>query len=786
MILLATVFVAFFVFMGGDVSAVKTIVGGVTVSTDGWENSTNGLGENKVFVDAKNLTLDNAEITTTGNLSVVTTKSYTYEQMNDGTFDSERGSQYTFEVSNRASSKAIIISKSTLRGMTIAASPPREYTIGSSKAIIKWPGRAKDQNDNLYDVEMTIDNISVYLSGPRTSGLVLFWKNWHNAFNALQEHTSDELNDQGTYKGMSPLKYDGVGYYDGVSYDVTVKLYKTGTSTLIDSSNSAMAMSFEDLDARDTTYEALNRGTTTAYWATIPGTTTPMAQDCTGSTSPSACVLTLNSARTSISDRYLKRNGVPNEYTESVTILSGLKENKVFSYNTNINKSSTDDEDGTYLYFSETTDGNSNLRITGTTPTGSEGSPSQDASRFLALVDARGFKYRWSGAACGTKIGFIGTKTVKTEKGSNADHISITATDDEVTWRETKKIEIEVDDGYYTPSVVIDGRTYSATSGAPSVLTYETRRNGERVYSYTFTGVVEDHEIKVNAAPLVYEICKVSETTGDDLGGAELQLSGFQFGEPIDFSSDSQIDSMVNNISSDNKEILWMTQPRTCSKFLALPIGRYTLREIMAPPDYRLADDATFVIDGSGSSDNIITDASGVRITGDRQVTMFDGVVAEDGDIRINKILKGTGADTNASFTINCEIDDNGILPSLSSIPYKKYSGNTTSSGSLTVTNDEVSFNLKGGEYIILTMPDGYGYSVSEQTASGYTATYSSTHTGMVVGGSEVVVDITNTKNTPTPTGLDIAIAAVPFILTGMIIAGASTYVIWRVRQSKI
>jgi hypothetical protein len=205
----------------------------------------------------------------------------------------------------------------------------------------------------------------------------------------------------------------------------------------------------------------------------------------------------------------------------------------------------------------------------------------------------------------------------------------------------------------------------------------------------------------------------------------------------------------------------------------------------MAPPDYRLADDATFVIDDSGSSDNIITDASGVRSTGDRQVTMFDGVVA-DGYVRINKILKGTGADTNASFTINCEIDDNGILPSLSSIPYKKYSGNTTSSGSLTVTNDEVSFNLKGGEYIILTMPDGYGYSVSEQTASGYTTTYSSTHTGMVVGGSEVVVDITNTKNTPTPTGLDIAIAAVPFILTGMIIAGASTYVIWRVRQSKI
>ena len=399
MILLATVFAAFFVFMGGDVSAVKTIVGGVTVSTDGWENSTNGLGENKVFVDAKNLTLENAEITVTGGLSVVTTKSYTYEQMNDGTFDSERGSQYTFEVSNRASSRAIIISRSVLRSMTNAASPPREYALGSSsKAIIKWPGRAKDQNNNLYDVEMTIDNISVYLSGPRTSGLALFWKNWHDAFNALQEHTSDELNDHGTYKGMSALKYNGVGYYDGASYDVTIKLYKTGTSTLIDSSNSAMAMSFEDLDVRDTTYEALNRGTTTAYWATIPGTTGPMAQDCTGSTPPSACALTLNSARTGINDRYLNRNGVPNNYTESVTILSGLKENKVFSYNTNINKISTNDEDGTYLYFSETTDGNSNLRISGTIPTGSEGSPSQNASRFLALVDARGFS-----ACCGFK-----------------------------------------------------------------------------------------------------------------------------------------------------------------------------------------------------------------------------------------------------------------------------------------------------------------------------------------------------------------------------------------------
>ena len=768
---LAAIF-AVFLFMSNNAAfAVKSKIGGVTVITDGWQDATNGLGENRVFIDASKISLDTATSTTvSGNLSIVQSQPYTYEQMQNGTYDSQRSTKESFEVSYR-SNKVLTISKAAVTGMSGAASGRNIPVSGS--AVIKWAKAAKDQNGSEYDVEMTIDNVTYYASGSRHHSYSIFWSSWHSSFNALQEHPASELNDYGTYYGGTSID----GYYDGVQYDVTIKLYKTGTSTLIDSSNSAMAMSFEDFDIRDGTRAAVNNGGV-SYWqgGVAPTAGYPQATDCTGSTPWTTCVMTLNPNRTGIGDRYYRQGSTPNEYAESITILSGLKDNKVFSYNTDQRVNTTDDEDGTTLYFSQTDD--SKLRISGTAFTGSNNDYSQNASRFLALVDARGFKYHWAGSNCGTKVGFIGSKIVKTTKGSYADHITITETDNDVLWRENKTITIEVDEGYYIPYVTIDGRGYSSYSGgAPTVLTYSTRTAGKRIYTYTFSDVVEDHEILVNAAPLTYTICK-KDISGNNLSGAVLQLTSNKSGA---FSSDNIPSS--SNVIIDNSSTLRWTTGTSCVTLWALSSGTYTLKELVAPENYVLATDITFVVSGSGSSDNTISSAtpSGAK-TGTRQITMTDAQATEGG-VRIYKHVRGAGADTNKSFTIYFTITNNGNNSALTSIPYTKVSNGVTTSGSLSVTGNIANITLKGGDYITLTMLEGYQYSVSEASYSDYTTTYTG-RTGTVPGsGNYSEVQVINTKNGTTVTGVDFDVGAAVFVLSGMMITGAGAYIVWRMRR---
>lgn len=768
---LAAIF-AVFLFMSNNAAfAVKSKIGGVTVITDGWQDATNGLGENRVFIDANKISLDTATSTTvSGNLSIVQSQPYTYEQMQNGTYDSQRSTKETFEVSYR-NNKVLTISKAAVTGMSSAASGHNIPVSGS--AVIKWAKAAKDQNGSEYDVEMTINNVTYYASGSRHHSYGIFWASWHSAFNALQEHPVSELNDYETYYGGASIG----GYYDGVQYDVTIKLYKTGTSTLIDSSNSAMAMSFEDFDIRDGTSAAINNGGV-SYWqgGVAPTAGYPQATDCTGSTPWTTCVITLNPNRTGISDRYYRQGSTPNEYTESITILSGLKDNKVFSYNTDQRVSTTDDENGTTLYFSQTDD--SKLRISGTAFTGSNNDYSQNASRFLALVDARGFKYHWAGSNCGTKVGFIGSKVVKTTKGSYADHITITETDNDVLWRENKTIRIEVDEGYYIPYVTIDGRGYSSYSGgAPTVLTYSTRTAGKRIYTYTFSDVVEDHEIHVNAAPLTYTICK-KDISGDNLSGAVLQLTSNE----LDAFSSDNIPSSSNVIIEDSSTLRWTTGT-SCVTLWALSSGTYTLKELVAPENYTLATNITFVVSGSGSSDNIISSATPSSAkTGTRQITMIDAQATEGG-VRIYKHVRGAGADTNKSFTIYFTITNNGNNSALTSIPYTKVSNGVTTSGSLSVTGNIANITLKGGDYITLTMLEGYQYNVSEASYSGYTTTYTG-RTGTVPGsGHYNEVQVINTKNGTTVTGVDFDVGAAVFVLSGMMITGAGAYIVWRMRR---
>ncbi len=780
MLYLATVIAAFLFVFNNDVFAVKSKIGGVTVITDGWRDASTGLGENKVFVDTTKITTNSstAVFSTTGNLTTVDAKKYTYAEMQNGTYENERSSKATFEISSR-SGKYIVISKNAVNGMTGASSIGKKNNIGT--ATIKWPEAAKDQDNNKYDVEMTIDNVTYYSSGRRYHEFAIFGYNWHYSLAALQEHPLSELTDEGTYYHNSAIN----GYYDGIEYDVTIKLYKTGTSTLIDADKSAMAMSFEDLDVTDSTYYAVNNGGI-SYWlnGTAPNGAYPQATDCTTSTPWQSCTITLNPNRDgNIGSRYLAQGSTPNDYAESITILSGLKDNKIYTYNPDDRSTtSTTDEDGTYLYFSKMS--NDQLRISGTRYTGDDNQPSQDTSRFLALVDARGFKYHWSGSNCGTKLGFIGTKKVETAKGTNGSHLTITSTDNDVLWREDKTITIEVDEGYYINKVTIDNVNSSASSGAPSVLTYVSRSSGKRKYTYTFSEVVDDHSITVNAQPIPYTICK-KNSSGTLLTGAKLQLTGVNGSTAINFSQDSNIASAITNTSSSNTMLEW-TSTNQCATIYALPSGTYTLKETIPPTNYAITSNITFTVSGSGSNDNTIASANPSSAkTGTREITMTD-TLASDGGVQITKILRGAGADANKEFTIYFEITGNGNNSALSSISYSKTSGGTTTSGTLTLSNNKANFKLKGGDTITLTLRSGYQYKVTEAsyTSDGYTTTFVG-QTGTVSGNGYETVQVINTKDGIPVSGVDFDVGAVLFISTGMMIAGAGAYITWRARRLK-
>ncbi len=734
-------------------------VAGVTVDTMGWERVDEyGLAENKINVDADKISLEKASVTFSGNgLKLVNITTYNHDEA-VARFDSERSTAYTFERSDLGG-KSIVISETRLNAMQNAAAPPREYAIGNDSATLRWTGAAKTQSGTVLDVEMTIDNVSVYLSGRRYHPIDIFWGRWHHAMNALQEHSLSELRDEGDYYHMTHLN----NYYDGVSYDVTIRLYKTGTSTLVDDDESAMAMSFEDIDARDLTNDDPD-ATGWSYWDTEPGAASPYSGG-----------ITLNPARTNnVTTRHLGQNGIPRDYAESVTILSGLKQNKVFSYNANDETtSSTNDEKGTYLYFSEK-DGN--LRATGVTPTGAEGEPSANASRLLVLVDARGFKYRWTGSECGTKLGFIGTKTVETSvTGSYADKATITETDDRVTWRENKVIEIRVKSGYKLTSLKLDG---------VNVLNDAVEDNN--VWTYTVNDVVDDHEIVAQVSPYVFEICKVN-LNGDYLEGAVLRLSGIDEDLKAIIFESRNWRYYIDNISDDNENIEWATRSNSCSQLRGLPDGTYTLSELVAPDDYDLAYDITFVI-SNGRIIEASSQSGDVDYTA-TSVTMVDEKLPAFGNLRIEKAIKGTGADTNKAFSIMLTITDmwSDYIDPVNNRNYIEYevckTSNNSCSGNYRLdfgSSASASFTLKDGEYIEIPISKNYSYRIDEAdySSDGYSTTYSSGRTGTIIGGSQTTVKITNTKNLSPDTGFSFNPGMLPFIIAGMTFPAGLLYLL--------
>ena len=738
-------------------------VAGVTVDTMGWGRVDEyGLAENKINVDAGKINLENAEVTfSNSNLRLVNITSYTHDEA-VARFDSERSTAYSFLHTN-VKGKSIVISETLLKNIQKASAPPRKYSIGNTSATLKWTGAAKTQSGTVLDVEMKIDNISVYLSGRRYYPIEIFRGSWHYATNALQEHSLSELSDRGDYYQMTSMD----GYYDSASYDVTIKLYKTGTSTLVDNDESAMAMSFEDIDARDLTNSDTSTGW--GYWNAEPNLANPYSGG-----------ITLNPDRSgSPIYRHFDQSGVPKEYAESVTILNGLKQNKVFSYNTNNETAgTTHDENGTYLYFTEK-DGN--LRVTGVRATGADGEPSANTSRFLILADARGFKYRWTGSECGTKLGFIGTKTVETSvTGTYADKATITETDDKVTWRENKVIEIRVKSGYKLTSLKLDG---------VNVLNDAVEDNN--VWTYTLNDVVDDHEIVAQVSPYVFEICKVN-LNGDYLEGAVLRLSGIDEDlKAIIFESINW--RYIDNVSDDNENIEWATRSNSCSQLRGLQDGTYTLSELVAPDDYDLANDITFVI-SNGRIIEASSQSGDVDYTA-TSVTMVDENLPAFGSLRIEKAIKGTGADANKAFSIMLTITDmwSDYIDPVNNRNYIEYeickTSNNSCSGNYRLdfgNSASASFTLKDGEYIEIPISKNYSYRIDEAdySSDGYSTTYSSGRTGTIIGGSQKTATITNTKNLSPDTGFSFSPNMLPFIIAGMTLPAGLLYLLKGIKKA--
>ena len=738
-------------------------IGGITVDTTGWNDVQSGLGENKIVVDAKKINLqriceanpsdpDCAIVERGGDVVLVQSKTYSAAEMaSGGLFDTERNDSsnavYTFR-NNTNDRWAIIVRRNFFRRNSGEhGNGPNTYDLdaiggNNNYAKIRWPRAAHDQDGNPLDVEMTISNIVVRLSDDsqkRISGIMLLEGNTHYSASALQERMSSELNyDSST--GLYALPRFGrgggsIGYFDGASYDITIKLYKntydsatdtwTSTNDLVDSGKSAMAMKFKDIDTYDGSNDNGNPGN--SYWTTAPGTVA--ARSATQH-------ITLNSSRTGANNRYLNQSGVPSAYAESITIKSGLIQNKIFTVAKNDEtKTTTDDNDGTELYFKSTSDG---LHVSGTN---SSAGDDKQSSSFLALVDARGFTYRWAGTNCGTHFGFVGEYTVATGKeGNYTDKIvNLSATDTEVTWRENKQADFSITNGYYASKVTIDGTAWTPAelinSGGMSF--------NNQTYEYTFSDVISDHTYIVRADPHYYDICKV-DAGGTILPNAVFVLSGENEGNPINLEDDTNIYTAINRMSDSSATRLKWRTGNTCDRLYALPDGTYTLEELATPNGYMPAYTIVFEIrDG----EIISSTPNAARI--DNHTIHVLNQKYDDRVLRIGKTVRGTGGNTNQSFTINFCIHQNGSSNTANGCSqplqgkYTKHLLDGTTVEDDYGLSSKTTVDLKSGEYITISIDstivvNGYKVWENDYSGSNYTTSYEVEQNGGTIAPANI------------------------------------------------
>ncbi len=155
------------------------------------------------------------------------------------------------------------------------------------------------------------------------------------------------------------------------------------------------------------------------------------------------------------------------------------------------------------------------------------------------------------------------------------------------------------------------------------------------------------------------------------------------------------------------------------------------------------------------------------------------------GTLKITKIVSGTGASVNDIFDININFAPYGmdVTGDITSLDYQK---SDSTSGTLTVTDNKATVSLKNEEWIELSVPTSYSYLVTESIASseGYTVTYTDA-SGVTLGNTTKAAVVRNQKDSSVPTGINIKIPPIIFVMAGAIMSGFIIAIIGRVKYAK-
>ena len=323
---------------------------------------------------------------------------------------------------------------------------------------LKWNNGAFLRTGELCDVTMTISNITVKNERNTTRPIALLLSGDDKKLEASIFYAAQEVD--GSHNPPVGI---------GAKYDVNISVTKAGTNEKV---NNKMIFALEDMDVGD-------RSDTAAY--TINGI-------------------------------YTNSNGTIAEYAEGVNFISGVEDNIYL-------------KNGHYLNYENSGNGsNTNFAGTRVIPNEVDGHPNTEEMRKAGLmtrVNAGDFTFSWHGSYCRTAIGSSINSVVKTStSGTYANKLTITPTDNEVFWKENKKIDIKVDPGYKLSKVTVDNSEVDINTAVHSTTCPSGSAAGSRCYYYTFNSVISDHEIDVQAdrQPYTLTVHHYKDGTTESLG----------------------------------------------------------------------------------------------------------------------------------------------------------------------------------------------------------------------------------------------------------------------------
>ena len=393
----------------------------VQVDTGGWTK----VGENEIQI--LKLDINDAVLTTGGNFAKRTNKLYSVDEYNNGTYDSQRNSEVSY---NHTYNTGLVVYTQALQAGT-------NSNLGSFS--LKWTGAAKLQDGTECDVKVTVDNITIKNNQATTKPVEILY-NFNHEDNimlgvatryAKQEVSVSELDAE------NRIPWSDIG----AKYDISFEITKKGTNEKVENKN--MVFSFYDLDQPDKT---------TGGDASFTGT-----------------------------------------YAEGITLVSGVSD-KVYLDSNHV------------LRISNTSFGN-NTRYSATGGTDSE---SENKSGFATRFNSSNLKYTWTGSDCGTGTGYMPVKKVLTStSGLYPNNIHIAPKDEEVFWKEDKRVYFHTDLGYKLSKVTVTDDTGSkdvtarakacptTCQGVDKTQCEEHKNVQGTCYYYEFTDVIKDYAIDV-------------------------------------------------------------------------------------------------------------------------------------------------------------------------------------------------------------------------------------------------------------------------------------------------